>query len=104
MHVFLGAVHMLAFVAVFVSTGAWNATAVDCKRCATKPACCIFPSPHAPVILQATLSGIFSGVDNNDFVTILVKRVTCLLKCYDQRIGVCGKKTSVERLDSSHDA
>ena len=30
-----------------------------------------------------------SGVDNDDFVAILVKRVTCLLKCYDQCRGVC---------------
>ena len=29
-----------------------------------------------------------SGVDNDDFVAILVKRVTCLLKCYDQCLGV----------------
>ena len=32
-----------------------------------------------------------SGVDNDDFVTILVKRVTSLLKCYDQYLGVCDK-------------
>ena len=44
-----------------------------------------------------------SGVDNDDFMAILVKRVTCLLKCYDQCLGVCGEKT-VERLDSGHDA
>ena len=102
MLVFLGAVHILAFVAVFVSIarevdfviliGPWNATAVDCKRCATKSACCLFPSPSAPMILRATLSGIFSGVDNDYFVTILVKRVTCLLKCYDQCVGVCEKR------------
>ena len=76
---------------LFIFIGAWNATAVDCKRCATKSACCLFPSPCAPMILRATLSGIFSGVDNDDFVTILVKRVTCLLKCYDQCIVVCEK-------------
>ena len=101
MLVFLGAVDMLAFVAVFVSIarevdffiliGAWNATAVDCKRCATKSACCLFPSPCAPMILMATLSGIFSDVDTDDFMTILVKRVTCLLKCYEQCLGVCEK-------------
>ena len=77
---------------LFILIGAWNATAVDRKRCATKSACCLFPSPSAPMILRATLSGIFSGVDNDDFVTILVKRVTCLLKCYDtQCLGVCEK-------------
>ena len=32
-----------------------------------------------------------SGVDNDEFVAILVKRVTCLLKCYDQCLGVCDK-------------
>ena len=32
-----------------------------------------------------------SGVDNDDFVAILVKRVTCLLECYDQCLGVCDK-------------
>ena len=77
---------------LFILIGAWNTTAVDCKRCATKSACCLFPSQSAPMILRATLSGIFSGVDNDDFVTILVKRVTCLLKCYDQYLGVCENK------------
>ena len=77
---------------LFILIGAWNDTDVDCKRCATKSACCLFPSPSAPVTLRATLSGILSGVDNDHFVTILVKRVTCLLKCYDQCLGVCGKK------------
>ena len=77
---------------LFILIGAWNTTAVDCKRCATKSACCLFPSQSAPMILRATLSGIFSGVDNDDFVTILVKRVTCLLKCYDQCLGVCENK------------
>ena len=70
---------------------AWNATAVDCKRCATKSACCLFPSPCAPTILRATLYCIFSGIDIDDFVTILVERITCLLKCYDQCLGVCEK-------------
>ena len=65
--------------------------AVYCKRCATKSACCLFPSPCAPMILRETLSGIFSGVGNDDFVTILDKSVTCLLKCYDQCLGVCEK-------------
>ena len=32
-----------------------------------------------------------SGVDNDDFVAILVKRVTCLLKCHKQRLGECDK-------------
>ena len=32
-----------------------------------------------------------SGVDNDDFVAILVYMVTCLLKCYDQGLGVCDK-------------
>ena len=32
-----------------------------------------------------------SGVDNDDFVAILVYMVTCLLKCYDQCLGVCDK-------------
>ena len=77
---------------LFILIGAWNDTDVDCKRCATKSACCLFPSPSAPVTLRATLSGILSGVDNDHFVTILVKRVTCLLKCYDQCLGVCEKK------------
>ena len=63
---------------LFILIGAWNATDVDCKRC-------------TPMTLRATLSGIFSGVDNDDFVTILAKRVTCLLKCYDQCLGVCEK-------------
>ena len=98
MLVFLGAVHMLALLRylcrlpgrwiLFILIGAWNATDVDCKRCATKSACCLFPSPSAPMTLRATLSGIFSCVDNDDFVTIPVKRVTCLLKCCDQCLGV----------------
>ena len=70
---------------LFILIGAWNATAVDCRRCATNSVCCLFPSSCAPMILRTTLSGIFSGVDNDDFVTILVKRGTCLLKC----LGVC---------------
>ena len=94
MLVFLGAVHCLLLLRYlcrlpgkwifFILIGAWNATALDGKRCATKSACFLFPSPSAPVILRATLSGIFSGVDNDYFVTILVERVTCLLECYDQ--------------------
>ena len=32
-----------------------------------------------------------SGVDNDDFMAIRIKRVTCLLKCYDQCLGVCAK-------------
>ena len=32
-----------------------------------------------------------SGVDNDDFMAIRIKRVTCLLKCYDQCLGVCEK-------------
>ena len=76
---------------LFILIGAWNVTAVDCKRCATKSACCLFPSPCPSMILRVTLSGIFSGVDDDDFVTILVKRVTCLLKCYAQCLGVCEK-------------
>ena len=60
---------------LFILISAWNATDVDCKR-------------WTPMTLWATLSGIFSGVDNDDFVTILVKRVTCLLKCSDQCLDV----------------
>ena len=76
---------------LFILIGTWNATTADCKRRATKSACCLFPSPCALMILRATLSGILSGVDNDDFVTILVKRVTCFLKSYGQCIGVCEK-------------
>ena len=32
-----------------------------------------------------------SGVDNDDFVATLVKMVTCLLKCYHERLDVCDK-------------
>ena len=73
---------------LFILICAWNATAVDCKICATKSACCLFPSPCTPTILRATLSGIFSGVDYDDFVTIFVERVTCLLKCSSLRLRV----------------
>ena len=62
---------MLAFVAVlcrlpgrlilFILMGAWNATDAG-RRCSTKSACCFFPSPCAPMILRATLSGITSLV------------------------------------------
>ena len=76
---------------LFILIGAWNATGVDCKRCVTKSACCLFPSPGAPMTLRATLPGIFSGVDNDDFVTIIVKRISCLLTCYDQCLCVCEK-------------
>ena len=41
---------------LFILIGAWNATDVDCRRCATKSSCCFFPSPCAPMILRATLS------------------------------------------------
>ena len=93
---------MLAFVAVFVSIARevdfvhldWHEECDSCRLqvCgATKSACCLFPSPSALMTLRATLSGIFSGVDNDNFVTILVKRVTCLLKCHDQCHGVCEK-------------
>ena len=43
-----------------------------------------------------------SGVDNDDFIAILVKRVTCLLKCYDQCIGVLNACTLVRMLESSN--
>ena len=89
---------------MFILIGAWNATAVDGKRCATKSACCLFPSSLS-TSERFTAGNIIwhiinlSDVDNDDFVTILVERVTCLLKCYDQCLGVC-KKNSVECLES----
>ena len=46
---------------LFILIDAWNATAVDCNRCAT----------------AGNIIWHFSGVDNDDFVTILIKRVTC---------------------------
>ena len=77
---------------LFILIGAWNATVADHRRCSTKPACCFFPSSCAscaPMVLRATSN--LSGIDNDDFVAILVKRVTCLLKCYDQWLAVCEK-------------
>ena len=41
---------------LFILIGAWNATAVDGKRCVTKSALCLFPSPSTPMMLRATLS------------------------------------------------
>ena len=77
---------------LFILIGAWNATAVDSRRCSPKSACWFYPSPCAPMILRATLFWHnLSGVDTDNFVAILVKRVTCLLKCYDQYLGVCEK-------------
>ena len=102
MHVFLGAVHMLTFVAVFVSIAGevdfvhldWR---VECD-------CCRLQAMHHKIGMlllsfskcaHDTAGNIIrpnlSGVDNDDFVAILVKRVTCLLKCYDQCLGVCDK-------------
>ena len=63
---------------LLILIGAWNATDADGKR-------------RTPMTLRATSSGIISGVDNDDFVTILVKRVSFLLKCYGQCLRVCDK-------------
>ena len=73
--VFLGAVHMFALVAVFVSIhllpgrrvvffliNAWDGTALYCRRCTAKSSCCMFPSQCAPMILQATVCGMTSLV------------------------------------------
>ena len=66
MHVFLGAVHLLAFGGLVVSLpgrwnlfildNVWNATAVGSMRCATKSARFFCPSPCALMIMRATLS------------------------------------------------
>ena len=67
----------------------WNATAVECMRCATKSARCFCPSPYARIC--NIICHDISGVDNDDFVAVLVKRVTCLLKCVNPCLGVCHK-------------
>ena len=114
MHVFLGAIHVLAFVTVFVSIAGkmdfvhldWR---VECDCCRLQ----VMRHRIGMLLLSFsmcthdtagnTIWRNLSGVDNDDFVAILVKMVTCLLKCYDQCLG-CVRQTSVERLDSGHDA
>ena len=102
MLVLLGAVHMFAFVAVFVSIARevdfvhldWR---VECDCCRLQA------MRHKIGMLLMSFSMCthdtadymiwhnLSGVDNDDFMAILVKRITCLLKCYNQCFGVCEK-------------
>ena len=96
MHVFLGAVHLLAFVAVFVSiAGEVDVVHVDWCRLQTMRHKIGMLLLSFSMCKHATAGNIIwhklSGVDNDDFVAMLVKRVTCLLKCYDQCLGLCEK-------------
>ena len=94
---------MLAFVAVFVSIAReadfvhldWRVECDCCRRQAMRHTIGMLLLSFSMCIHDTAGNIIwhilFSGVDNDDFVTILVKWFTCLLKCYDQCIGVCLK-------------
>ena len=95
---------MLAFVAVFVSFAGevdfvhidWRVECDCCRLQAMLPKIGMLLlsfSMCTPDTAGNIIWHNLSGVDNDNFVAILVKRVTCLLKCYDQYLGVCGEKT-----------
>ena len=102
MHAFLGAVHMLVFVAVFVSI-AGEVDFVHLDGLVECDCCRLQAMLHKIGMLLLSFSMCIhdtagniiwhnlSGVDNDDFMAIRIKRVTCLLTCYVQCLGVCEK-------------
>ena len=92
---------MLAFVAVFVSIAGevdfvhldWRVECDCCRLHAMRHKIGMLLISFSMCTYDTAGNIIWhnlSVVDNDDFVTIHVKRVTCLLKCYDQFLGVCG--------------
>ena len=93
---------MLAFVTVFVSIAGkvdfvhldWRVECDCCRLQAMRHKIGML-SLSFSMCTHDTVGNItwhnLSGVDNDDFVAIIVKSVTCLLKCYDQCLGVCDK-------------
>ena len=77
---------------LFILINAWNATAVRVHA---------MPYEIGTLLLSFSvcthdnegnvICHEISGAYNDDFVATLVKRVTCLLKCFDQCFGVCDK-------------